>query len=399
MKAMAKSPEDRYATAEEFRADLLRFAEGRPVEAGAPAATTTMAAVGATQPVMVTGQTQAIPAAGGVAGGVVPGRGRDRGRGQRGWWWALAALLVALAVIAFFLVRSLGTTQVSVPDVVGQTLQSATQSLQNDNLVVGDTLTRVSSTAKGVVISSDPRAGSKVSKNSKVNLVVSAGVAVANVTVPTVVGEQLTLATQTLQAAGLNYKISSYVTSNKPAGTVLDQTPAGKALVPSTTIVQLTVSGQQTSATVPNVVGITPAAAGSALTTANLSVGTQTSMCSSTVANGLVASQSPQAGASEPPSTPVNLVVSTGACASVPSVVGMTQSQANSLVTAANLNPVFTLDSGCSNGNAVPGNVDSQTPAAGTSVSSGSTVTMGVCTPPPPRRRRPPPPRPPRPPA
>jgi serine/threonine-protein kinase len=143
----------------------------------------------------------------------------------------------------------------------------------------------------------------------------------------------------------------------------------------------LTVSGQQTSATVPNVVGITPAAAGSALTTANLNVGTQTSVCSSSVANGLVASQSPQAGASEPPSTPVNLVVSTGACASVPSVVGMTQSQANSLVTAANLNPVFTLDSGCSNGNAVPGNVDSQTPAAGTSVSSGSTVTMGVCTP------------------
>ena len=185
-------------------------------------------------------------------------------------------------MIAFFLVRSLGTTQVSVPNVVGQTLQSATQSLQNDNLVVGDTLTRASSTAKGEVISSDPRAGSKVSKNSKVNLVVSAGVAVANVTVPTVVGEQLTLATQTLQAAGLNYKISSYVTSNKPAGTVLDQTPAGKALVPSTTIVHLTVSGQQTSATVPNVVGITPAAAGSALTTANLNVGTQTSMCSST---------------------------------------------------------------------------------------------------------------------
>ena len=34
MKAMAKSPADRYATAEEFRADLLRFVDGRPVEAG-----------------------------------------------------------------------------------------------------------------------------------------------------------------------------------------------------------------------------------------------------------------------------------------------------------------------------------------------------------------------------
>ena len=55
MKAMAKSPDDRYATAEEFRADLLRFADGRPVEAGDAGATTTMGAVGATEALMVTG--------------------------------------------------------------------------------------------------------------------------------------------------------------------------------------------------------------------------------------------------------------------------------------------------------------------------------------------------------
>jgi eukaryotic-like serine/threonine-protein kinase len=379
MKAMAKSPEDRYATAEEFRADLLRFAEGRPVEAGAP--TTTMAAVGATQAVMVTGQTQAIPATGGRAAGTGSGSDRGGGRGQRGWWWALVALVVALGVIAFFLVRSLGTTRVSVPTVVGQSLQAATLTLHNDNLAVGDTSTKVSNEPRGNVISSDPGAGSKVAENSLVNLVVSAGPVVAKVEVPSLVGESFTQASQMLQSVGLSYK-ASYVTSDKPAGTVLAQSPPAKTLVLSTVVVQLTVSGQQTAATVPNVVGITPAAAGSALSTNNLAVGTQTSMCSAQFASGLVASQSPQAGASEPPSTPINLVVSTGACATVPSVVGMTQSQANSLVTAANLNPVFTLDTGCSNGNATTGNVDSQTPTAGTSVSSGTTVTMGVCTPP-----------------
>ena len=36
MKAMAKSPDDRYATADEFRNDLLRFDRGNPVEAGDP---------------------------------------------------------------------------------------------------------------------------------------------------------------------------------------------------------------------------------------------------------------------------------------------------------------------------------------------------------------------------
>src|ERR1700678_4016374 len=70
MKAMAKSPDDRYATAEEFRAELLRFADGRPVEAGDPATTNMMAPVAATQVVsatplsMATGQTQAVPPSG-----------------------------------------------------------------------------------------------------------------------------------------------------------------------------------------------------------------------------------------------------------------------------------------------------------------------------------------------
>ena len=47
MKAMAKNPDDRYGSAEELRADLLRFADGRPVEAGDPGVTSMMTAVGA----------------------------------------------------------------------------------------------------------------------------------------------------------------------------------------------------------------------------------------------------------------------------------------------------------------------------------------------------------------
>src|SRR5580692_2247687 len=47
MKAMAKDPASRYASAEEMRADLLRFADGRPVEAGDPSLTSVMGAVAA----------------------------------------------------------------------------------------------------------------------------------------------------------------------------------------------------------------------------------------------------------------------------------------------------------------------------------------------------------------
>src|ERR1700727_3203537 len=65
MKAMAKHPDDRYGSAEELRADLLRFADGRPVEAGDPGLTSVMTALGATQAVAATTRgTMAIPPAG-----------------------------------------------------------------------------------------------------------------------------------------------------------------------------------------------------------------------------------------------------------------------------------------------------------------------------------------------
>src|SRR6516165_7076486 len=47
MTAMAKDPAMRYGSAEELRADLLRFADGRPVEAGDPNLTSVMGAAGA----------------------------------------------------------------------------------------------------------------------------------------------------------------------------------------------------------------------------------------------------------------------------------------------------------------------------------------------------------------
>jgi serine/threonine-protein kinase len=107
--------------------------------------------------------------------------------------------------------------------------------------------------------------------------------------------------------------VVKYVASNKPAGTVLTQNPVAPQMVKSGTVVNLTVSGTQISAVVPNVVAATPAAAGALLKANNLSVGTQTSICSS-FPGGTVASQSPAAGTQVPPNSPVNLVVSTGDC-------------------------------------------------------------------------------------
>lgn len=63
---------------------------------------------------------------------------------------------------------------------------------------------------------------------------------------------------------------------------------------------------------VPNVVGDTQSAASAAIVAAGLTVGTVTQQSSSTVAGGLVISETPVAGTSAAPRSAVNLVVSTG---------------------------------------------------------------------------------------
>jgi beta-lactam-binding protein with PASTA domain/tRNA A-37 threonylcarbamoyl transferase component Bud32 len=381
MKAMAKSPGDRYATAEEFRADLLRFAEGRPVEAS-EVATTTMGAVGATQAVMMTGATQAVPV--GAGGGMDPNRAQEeRQRRVRRVVALLVALLVILAVVAVVLVKTLNATQhVNVPSVAGQTVAAATQTLQSEGLSVGSTSRQTStSTQKGEVISTDPKAGSKVAKNSKVSMVVSAGPTVTDVNVPQVVGQQFTAASEALTAAGLSFK-PTYVTSTKAPGTVLTQNPAAGASVPSTTVVKLTVSNSQSTISVPSVVGFSQTNAGSTITSNNLTVGNQTSACSQTVATGNIASQTPTAGTPVQSGTAVNLVVSNGPCsATVPDVIQETQSAASAAITATpGLTPAFTMVDCSANGGTV-GTVQTESPAAGTVLNPPfpQTVTMTVC--------------------
>ena len=378
MKAMAKSPDDRYGSAEELRADLLRFAEGRPVEAGDPGVTSMMTTVGvaagatqATRVVTATGQTMAIP------NGTQPPVDREameRRKRTRNLVIILVVLLAALAVIAFFLLRSVLGGNVTMPNVVGQSQHQATQTLQNDHLTVGSTTSELNDFyGQGTVVGTDPKAGASLAKNSSVKLVLSAG---AGTPVPKVTGLQLTPATQLISDAGLSYAVK-YVTSNQPVGTVLAQSPiAGTKIAPSQKI-NLTVSGTQTSVSVPSVLGQSAASAGSVLRGAGLNVGSQTNGCpNGQYPAGQVAAQSPAPNTPAQPNSSVNIEVSN--CVGVPGVVGQTSASAQSAITSAGLVANTTFDTTCAN-NAQPGNVDSQSPAANAQVASGSTVNISVC--------------------
>jgi hypothetical protein len=90
--------------------------------------------------------------------------------------------------------------------------------------------------------------------------------------------------------------------------------------------VSFVVSIGPATVTVPNIVGLTQAAASSAITGVNLIVGAVTSANSATVAAGSVISQNPASGASAAPNSAVSFVVSLGPAVGGSPIVELTVS-------------------------------------------------------------------------
>jgi PASTA domain len=138
-------------------------------------------------------------------------------------------------------------------------------------------------------------------------------------------------------------------------------------------------SGSAAQISIPNVVGDSQTVATTAITGAGLTVGTVTQASSATVASGSVISQTPAAGASAASGASVALVVSSGpAPVAVPNVVGNTQAAATTAITGAGLK-LGTLTQATS-ATVVAGDVVSENPAAGTSVTNGSAVALVIST-------------------
>jgi serine/threonine-protein kinase len=159
-------------------------------------------------------------------------------------------------------------------------------------------------------------------------------------------------------------------------GYVLTENPNGGSKADKGSTITLAVSNGPGNVTVPPVQGETLGQARQALEAVHLKVGTITPQHSGSVANNAVISSSPAAGQSVPPSSTVNLIVSSGAATkSVPDVVGQSQSSATSTLQGAGFQ---VTTSTLASSSATAGNVISQTPKAGSQASSGSTVALVI---------------------
>jgi beta-lactam-binding protein with PASTA domain/tRNA A-37 threonylcarbamoyl transferase component Bud32 len=367
---LQKDPAARYQTADELRADLLRFTRGQaPI--GGPA----------TAAVVATAATTALPATS-VAAAVPILPSRPPAKNKRGPVALVVALLVVLiAVIVFLLVQvfrdnSTSAGTVAVKDVVGLTEIRARNELTGQGFKV--TVKReATSQPEGVVVDQNPQDGVLAPKGSAVQIVVSSGG--EKVKVPKVAGLPVDEAEQRLVTLNLVVSRQSQPSDTVPVNITIGTLPkAGAQLAPGANVVLVYSAGPAPIA-VPDVSGLDDIAATSRLTAAGLKV-TRTLEASSTVPSGTVIRTQPSPGTQVAKDSTVTIVVSSGPKqASVPDVTGQTQSAATSALRAAGFEvAVSTITSPGS-----VGKVISQSPAGGSKAEVGSTVTITVGVAPP----------------
>jgi beta-lactam-binding protein with PASTA domain/tRNA A-37 threonylcarbamoyl transferase component Bud32 len=188
---------------------------------------------------------------------------------------------------------SLGPDTVVVPDVTEQQAKQARRTLEDAGFRVREDQRPSSRVRAGLAIGTEPPAGAELVRGKTVTLVISSGVKL--VEVPSVVGLQQDLAQSTLRDVGLIPNIEQR-DSDEPEGQVIAQDPAGGDTVRTRTTVTVVVSTGAGSAFVPNVVGQSEDQARADLKDAGLSVRIVKRTTSDPNEDGRVLEQSPAAG-------------------------------------------------------------------------------------------------------
>jgi beta-lactam-binding protein with PASTA domain len=187
-----------------------------------------------------------------------------------------------------------------IPDVVGQNLFEARQTLALSGYPLGTVTLQPSDTiSNGIVISQDPAAGDMLTGRGGVNLVVASESSNSDLTIPDVVGLGVDAAEIVLLSNGFALgNLTTAASDIVPVGVVSAQDPPAGAQVPPFTPINLVISsGSATSrGTVPDLVGLSLLEAEQTLVSHGFSLGTVTMQPSDTVSEGDVISQDPPAG-------------------------------------------------------------------------------------------------------
>ncbi|RSX55232.1 serine/threonine protein kinase [Bifidobacterium dolichotidis] len=179
-----------------------------------------------------------------------------------------------------------------------------------------------------------------------------------------------------LKAAGLEAEVLQDNDSAEPAGTFTKQSPKGGAEVAKGSKVKIWFSTGPKSGKVPDVTGLTQEAARSQLEAAGFKVNSSVQIeDSGTIEKDHVVRTDPAGGTSQPKGTTIQLYVSSGMTRIPDGLVGMTKDDAISKLQQAGLTATVEYE----NSDSVPkDHVTRVDPGSGTSVTRGSGVTIYI---------------------
>jgi eukaryotic-like serine/threonine-protein kinase len=182
------------------------------------------------------------------------------------------------------IIESTGPIMIGVPQVTGLTEAAAQAELRKAGLIPGTVTTAASNTIPvGVVISTDPVAGTPWPQPKPVGITVSAGPPL-----PDFVGQQFSAAQAEAGAGG--YQLQQQTVSNTAAqGTIVGQSPVAGSPITKGEVVTVQVSNGPPQVAIPNVVGMNVRQATQELEQA----GFQVSVTKGFLGGGTVASESP----------------------------------------------------------------------------------------------------------